>query len=337
MEKNNLINKNQHGFRTNRSCSTQILSHINYILSNAVDKNEIDCVYIDYEKAFDKIDHKILIQKLHQLQIPSKYINWITNFLQDRTQIVYVNETFSYPVKVLSGVPQGSVLGPILFVIYINDLPNFLNNCNILTFADDTKIVSKINCTQDHINLQENLDNLINWTAINNMRLNKTKFEFITHNFGAENKNLKFLKELPFFEEFRLYYSSEKNVISYSPVVRDLGIYIDAEINWDYHRNKIYKKAKQLCGWILNTFFTRNKNIMRTLFVSLVRPIIEYGCEIWSPYKIKDILLLESIQRNFTSKITSLKYINYTERMKELRLTSLQRRREKLKSFIHEK
>ena len=107
-------------------------------------------------------------------------------------------------------------------------------------------------------------------------------------------------------------------------------MYIDSELNWDFHRNKICKKAKQLSAWILNTFYTRDKNFMITLFISLVRPILEYGCEIWCPYKLKDILAIEQIQRNFTSRITSIKDLNYYERMKELNVMSLQRRREKL-------
>ena len=334
LEDNNIINHNQHGFRKNRSCTTQILSYVNYILSNAVNKNETDCIYVDYEKAFDKIDHKILILKLEQIQVSKKFITWTKNFLQDRTQIVYINGSYSYPVKVESGVPQGSVLAPFYFAIFINDLPNFLTNCKTLTFADDTKLVSKIDCIQDQINLQNELNNLNKWTKLNNMRLNNYKFEYISYKLDLNTKTQLLLKELPFYDEYRTYFSSETNVISYSSVIRDLGIYIDSELNWDQHRITICKKAKKLSGWIFNTFFTRDKYTMRILFISLIRPILEYGCEIWSPYKIKDILMIEHIQRNFTSRITGISDLTYPERIKTLNLLSLQRRREKL-TILH--
>ena len=156
-EVNHFFNNNQHGFRSERSCSTQLLAHITHILTNSSNGHDTDCIYVDYAKAFDKIDHGLLLKKLHSYSIPKSYINWIKNFLMERTQTVYLNNNFSYPTPVMSGVPQGSVLGPLLFIIYINDMPDVICNSQILTFADDTKIVSKISTTDDTLTYKKTL------------------------------------------------------------------------------------------------------------------------------------------------------------------------------------
>ena len=112
LEVNNMINVNQHGFRSKHSCCTQLLAHINYIFSHSIEGHEVDCIYIDYAKAFDKVDHGLLIHKLKSYGVKGKFINWIQNFLQGRTQTVCVDNVHSYSTPVQSGVPQGSVLAP---------------------------------------------------------------------------------------------------------------------------------------------------------------------------------------------------------------------------------
>ena len=303
-EKNAFFKSNQHGFRQMRSCSTQLLSHTYNILSSAIEGNDTDCLYIDFSKAFDKVDHNVLLWKLSQYNVNGKYLTWIRNFLQGRTQTVSVANSFSDFTSVNSGVPQGSVLGPFLFIVSINDLPDALSNCNVLTFADDTKITSEIRSESDVVNLQENLNAVIDWSQDNNMELNRNKFELLCHNLNPENSHQKLLRELPF--PCHTFYTASDVLISPSRYVRDLGVLVDCKLNWTDHLNNITLKAKQLCGWILSVFFSRDKYTMLTLFKSLVRSKLEYCSSIWNPYLIKDINKIESIQRSFTHKIKNM-------------------------------
>ena len=330
LETNQLINSNQHGFRSNHSCATQLQSHTNNILSHLINGDETDSIYIDYAKAFDKVDHNILLTKLEHYGINGKYLDWIKSFLTGREQVVFVNGHFSYPTSVNSGVPQGSVLGPLLFILYINDLPNNIHNSTIFTFADDTKIVKQISGTNDKLDLQNDLNSVIIWSSINNMDLNNKKFQLLNHKHAAPNSSIQLLSQLPFYNTFFNYKVSEDITISPSSSVKDLGIFITSDLSWNMQINKVIKKSKQISAWILNIFYTRDIVTMITLFNSLVRPHTEYCCEIWAPHTIKNIVAIEQIQRGFTNKIFSVKHLNYWDRLVELKMLSLQRRRERI-------
>ena len=160
------------------------------------------------------------------------------------------------------------------------------------------------------------------------MVLNNDKFEFICHKLNPENFTQKLFKELPFHSDF-LNYNASNNQILPSPFVRDLGLLIDTNLNWNTHINHITLKAKQISAWILNVFHSREKTPMMTLFNSLVRSKLEYCSIIWNPHLIKDIYNIEKIQRSFTSRINGMKSFDYWERLIKLNTMSLQRRREK--------
>ena len=330
LEKNKILNENQHGFRKNRSCSTQLISHTYNIFNYLINGSEVDCIYLDYSKAFDKVDHNLLLVKLRQLKISKKYIDWLGCFLKGRVQTVAIGNHFSFPATVKSGVPQGSVLAPTLYTTYINDLPKDIKQCDILTFADDTKLISKINSVEDTIALQNDLNSTFKWSSENNMILNDSKFEMINFKPAVDQTSLTSLKSLPFCNQFRGYYLSNKTEIEPTHYVRDLGIFIDSDLSWSVQIFKMCKKARQISAWILNTFHTRDRVPMVTLFTTMVRPIVEYCCEIWNPHKIKDIVKIENLQRSFTFKITGMQDLNYYERLQILNLLSLQRRRETL-------
>ena len=213
-----------------------------------------------------------------------------------------------------SGVPQGSVLGPLLFILFINDLPNTIKSSKILTFADDTKLVHQISSSIDTTSLQTDLNSIITWSANNNMQLNKDKFELVSHRQIKNSSSITFLQELPFYNLYNEY-STGDAYISPTNCVRDLGVMINNKLDWGDHISKICKLGRQLSGWIINVFFSRDKLVLLTLFNSIIRSRLEYCCQLWSPCKITQINDIEQIQRSFTSKIKSVRDLNYLERL----------------------
>ena len=157
LQANQILCKNQHGFQKGRSCLTQLLAHIDIILKNFLEGNDTDSIYLDFSKAFDKVDHKILLKKLYSCGIQGKLLDWLRSYLSNRNQTVVVNGNSSYTAEVKSGVPQGTVLGPILFLIYINDLNKCIKHSLVSHFADDTRILKAITCSNDVNLLQEDL------------------------------------------------------------------------------------------------------------------------------------------------------------------------------------
>ena len=241
-----------------------------------------------------------------------------------------MNNYFSYQTSVISGVPQGSVLGPLLFVLYINDLTSSVDsNVQILSFADDTKLLSKISSINDQNTLQKSLNSVIEWSNVNNMKLNSTKFELLSFNLDTNNPNKILLQELPFQTYLNVYFASDF-LIAPSPLVRDLGVYIDEKLNWAGRYNILIQKAKKMCAWILGSMYSRDKEVLLVLFNALVRSKLEYCCEVWCPHLNKDIVSFEQIQRSFTNRISGQQGFNYWERLNHLKINSLQRRRETL-------
>ena len=325
LEVNGIIKSNQHGFRKNRSCLTQLLSHTNYILELLSKETEVDTIYVDYAKAFDKVDHVILMKKLMLYGIGDKYHTWISNFLQDRKQRVFSNNCYSYETPVISGVPQGSVLGPLLFVLFINDMPEIIQSSILQTFADDTKLAHPISSIADKFSLQKDLNAVIKWSAENNMQLNDKKFELICHRPKTSVPD-----SIPGFT-----YAATNNIkIEPTSVVRDLGVLVDTQLSWDSHISHIVNQGRKMSFWILNAFKTRNKETMLLLFNSLIRSRLEYCCELWDRYNIKTISQIEQIQKKFTSKIDGAKDINYWDRLKVFNIFSLQRRRERQRIIL---
>lgn len=165
------------------------------------------------------------------------------------------------------------------------------------------------------------------------MKLNEEKFELICFSLGTNKSNQDLLGELPFQHDFYNYLASDVTIEPTSPV-RDLGIFMDKDMNWSSHYSVIAKKAKKMCAWIFSSIYSRNKDVLLTLFKSLVRSNLEYCCEVWSPHLKKDVVMLEQIQRSFTNRISGQQDLNYWQRLKSLNISSLQRRREML-TILH--
>jgi hypothetical protein len=325
LEDNDILSCKQHGFRSGRSCLTQMLSHFDEIMLGLTGNMDTDSIYLDYAKAFDKVDHRLLLLKLHKYGFSQQIIDWIQSFLVNRTQSVVLNGQHSVISWILSGVPQGTVLGPILFILFINDLQGCVMNSKVSFFADDTRISKQISCEQDVQLLQQDLDSVILWSKYNNMKLHEDKFELMIH---KSNKN-NMLYELPFVSECMMYTISNGDELQPVHTLRDLGVTVSSDLSWSTHISTIASKARSMASWVFSVFKTRNITTMMTLYKSLVRSILEYCCPLWNPHKLVDIQQLESVQRTFTRRISGVQHLNYWERLKALNIMSLQRRRER--------
>ena len=283
------------------------------------DDANADVIYLDFAKAFDKVDHNILMHKLECLGITGKVLQWVKVFLSNRTQTVIVDGEHSLPQIVISGVPQGTVLGPLLFIVFINDIFGTVNHSVIRSFADDTRLTKQIHSVEDQIELQNDLNAVIKWAAQNNMELHEDKFELLHHG------KIEALKA----GQGHIYNLTDGSIINNTNCVKDLGVVIHESLKWSDHINEVSLKATQMSGWILRTFKTRNRLALMTLFKSLVRSRLDYCSPVWTPYTQQDIIHLESVQRSFTAKINSINHLNYWDRLKALNLMSLQRRRER--------
>ena len=317
IEMSKKFNDNQHGFRSGRSCLSQLLEHFNNIMEGIEDRHDVDVIYLDFAKAFDKVHHGILISKLRKLNIEGKVLRWIIDFLYDRKQQVSVEGSLSTESRITSGVPQGTVLGPVLFLVHINDIDNDIKHSEISCFADDTRILKVIKTDTDRNLLQTDLNSVYEWANRNKMKFNCNKFEAIDYHDKEQD------------ETYFKYKTMNGNSIERKKQVRDLGITMSCDVMFTENIATMVKTAKRQSGWILRTFSSREPVLMLTLLKSLVIPLVEYCCQLWCPYKMSEIQKLEDVQRYFTRKIHGMEGKNYWERLRVLQLYSLERRRER--------
>ena len=325
LEKNDLLCDNQHGFRAGRSCLTQLLSHVDDIVQGLTKNADTDAIYLDFAKAFDKVDHRLLLSKMKRMGFHEKIVRWIESFLTDRKQCVVLNGVSSTEAAIISGVPQGTVLGPLLFILFINDMKLCVTGSMIRFFADDTRILRHIYSVTDAEILQHDLDCVIRWAKSNNMALHEDKFELLIHKHCPQST----LFEHPFSILSQTYQVSSGNILYPSRIVKDLGVMIAADLSWTSHVSAIAQRGGKVAAWVLSAFRTRDRVTMLTLYKSLVRSHLEYCCPLWNSSKIADIQVLEGVQRTFTARIAGVQHLNYWERLKALNLMSLQRRRER--------
>ena len=316
LEINEKMNPNQHGFRSRRSCLSQLLEHYDRILKILENGENADCIYLDFAKCFDKIDIGLLCQKLKGLKINAKLGIWLHNFLVGRKQHIVVQNQLSKSSSVISGIPQGTVLGPVLALIFLSDLDNNIENIASM-FADDTRIIANVEDEEDVENLQGDLDTVYKWADMNNMQFNCGKFELLRY---GKNEELKMNT---------MYFTADNNIVEEKEVLRDLGISMNNKATFDEHISKVCQKVKQKAGWILRTFKTRNPNIMKHLWKQLVQPHVDYCSQLYMPTDGSKLSEIENLQRNFSSKIPSVRHLDYWSRLHHLQLLSQQRRLER--------
>ena len=319
MEVNGKLDPRQHGSRSGHSTLSQLLQHQDEILQALENGDNIDSVYLDFSKAYDKVDHGILIHKLRKLGITGKLGRWILGFLSGRRQEVLVRGHKSRSSILISGVPQGSVLGPLLFLIFIGDISEGVT-ASTLVYVDDSKVKDKVNNEEEVEKLQDNLNTIYEWERNNNMKFNGGKFQVVRY---GRNIDLK---------EDTLYFTGDMTeVIEQVETVKDLGVMLTDDAKFDKQIENVCKKSKQKSGWIMRTFYSRKPDFMRKMFNSLVQPHIDYCSQLWAPAEGVQMDKVENILRNYTKRITAVKEQNYWQRLKSLKMNSEVRRLERYK------
>jgi hypothetical protein len=305
-----LIKESQHGFLKRRSCLTNLLEFLEFV-TNYIDQGyPIDVIYLDFQKAFDKVPHKRLMMKINALGITGEVFNWITDWLKDREQRVVLLGSNSKWTRVKSGVPQGSVLGPLLFLIYINDIDDSVCS-KLLKFADDTKVFSVVPTKNNIDRLQKDLLNLCKWSQDWLMLFNVDKCKVM--HIGINNSKANYEMNGKYLEEV-----TEE---------RDLGVIFQNDLKCNRQCLKAVNTANKVLGMIKRSFSVRDKDVILQLYKSLVRPHLEYSVQAWRPHFQKDIDLIEGVQRRATKLISDLKDKSYENRLRILNLTTLETRR----------
>ncbi len=316
---NNLIYKRQHGFVPGKSCTTNLLETLD-IITDAVNNGFlVILILLDFAKAFDTVPHDELIEKVRAYGFDERLIKWLSNFLKKRRQRVVMGEVVTDWLEVLSGVPQGSVIGPLLFVIYINDMPDSIASFLEL-FADDSKLISIIKCAEDLSQLKQDLANISEWSVKWKMCFNYKKCKFMRiGNLKLCDQDLQIIMRGTNNEHHPLEETSEE---------KDLGVYLQNNLKWNVNIDKACTKAYNSLGLLRRTFRTwTNVKTFRTLYTAFVRPHLEYAPQVWNSLALEDIKKIEKVQKRATKLVPQLKNLGYGERLLNLGLTSLADRR----------
>ena len=316
MTANKLFNPSQHGFRSSRSCLSQLLAHFDRITRLLEEGAAVDVIYLDFAKAFDKVDIGIILRKLKSLGIGGKLGRWLYAFLLNRKQSVIVNGSQSTSATVISGVPQGSVLGPLIFLVLIGDIDSKVVSSFISSFADDTRTGHPYLSPQDAKLLQDDLNSIYNWAHDNNMKFNSDKFEHMHYSLTSD-------------QAIPNYQSDTGLDIETKHVIRDLGVEMSDNASFSHHIGLLCDKISSKISWVLRTFRTREQNPMLTLWKQLILGHHDYCSQLWNPTLVGDIQSLEIRQRSFLKQIRGMNNLSYWDQLKYLHLYSLERRRER--------
>ena len=310
LSENSIIPREQHGFLPRRSVETQLLTCLNH-WTLALDKSiPTDVAYFDIAKAFDTVDHAILLEKLLQMGLPKLFLGWIASYLHNRRQVVKVAENFSDSRDITSGVPQGSVLGPILFIIFTSDLPQCIHHSEIAIYADDLKIYRKIQNPNDSALLQQDINSVANYFAQNNLKIASHKCALLRIGPGCASA-----------------YSVQDLPIENVAQIRDLGVIIDSKLSFKPHIANIVKAASSYKNCLLRCFQSKNATFRKNMFQTFARSKMEFATTCWSPYQLSLIRDAESPQRSFTKYIPGLFESPYINRCNSVGLQPLAIRR----------
>ena len=312
LDNNLLLNDTQYGFTKGRSTVLNLIEFFDKFFTNIDEGNPVDVIYLDFSKAFDKVSIKKLLSIVKSLGINGKVYKWIENWLTNRKQRVTIKGAFSTWLEVMSGVPQGSVLGPLLFLIFINNIDDCAGLIDkIRKFADDTKLGHCIKSDSDRNALQETLNELTNWSLKWKMDFNIQKCK-VMHIGNSNPKHT---------------YYMQGEILNAVESEKDLGVWCDKSLKPSLHCQEASRIAKGVLTQICKTFHYRDKQVFVNLYKRHVRVHLEYAAPVWAPFRAGDMDCLEKVQQKFIGMISGLKGQDYNEKLKEVGLPTLVERR----------
>ena len=314
IEKNNIFFEKQYGFRKKRSTTLAIIE-LTEKIKQEIDNNKITIgIFLDLSKAFDTVNHQILLKKLEHYGIRGVVYKWFESYLSGRMQHVKYNDTISDAKLVSCGVPQGSVLGPLLFLIYINDINVSSQLTSFILFADDTNLFySGENVEQLNKTINAEMQNISQWLIDNQLTLNIKKTNYIVFK-STKKKILNPIKI--FFNNCQLTQVKE---------TKFLGVIIDEHLNWNQHINYIANKISKSIGIICKARYFLNSNILRTLYNTLIYPYLYYGNIVWANNYPTRLDKVYKLQKKVIRIITHSSYdANSAPLFKKLKLLNLQ-------------
>lgn len=321
------ISEDQHGFVSGRSTTTNLLCLTSHIADSFAGRAQTDVIYTDLTAAFDKINHAITVAKLERLGVGGLMLRWFSSYLTDRRLTVELAGFSSESFTATSGVPQGSHLGPLIFLLYFNDVNTVIKGPR-LSYADDLKLFLRVRTIADAVALQHDLDVFVVWCDMNRLTVNPEKCSIIS--FSRKLQPILFCYQL------------KGKVLQRVEDVKDLGVILDAQLTFKHHLSYVIEKASRTLGFIFRIAkdFT-DPYCLKSLYCSLVRATLEYCSAVWHPYYRNGVERIESVQRRFIRYALRrlpwrdpFRLPSYQSRCQLIQLESLQTRRDVNRAMV---